>query len=53
MWSNVALLLLLDVFRVEATTTSFVDFGLTQLNPQPMIYHTRIENANEYTTDIA
>jgi hypothetical protein len=42
-----------SVFRVEAANISFVDFGLTQLNPQPMIYQTRIENANDYTIDTA
>ena len=34
----------------EATNTNFIDFGLTWLGLEPMIYHTRGEHANHYTT---
>jgi hypothetical protein len=37
--------------HLEAASTYFVVFGLTRLVLEPMIYHTRGEHANHYTTD--
>jgi hypothetical protein len=34
----------------EATNTNFIVFGLTRSGIDPMIYHTRGEHANHYTT---
>jgi hypothetical protein len=39
------------VLSGEATNTNFIVFGLTQPGLEPMIYHTRGEHANHYTTD--
>jgi hypothetical protein len=36
----------------EATNTNLIVFGLTQLGPEPKIYHTRGEHANHYATDV-
>ena len=35
----------------EATNTNFIVFGLTRSTLDPMIYRTRGEHANHYTTD--
>jgi hypothetical protein len=35
----------------EATNTNFIVFGLTRSGFEPMIYHTRGEHANHYTTN--
>ena len=35
----------------KATNTYLIVFGLTQPGLEPMIYHTRGEHANHYTTD--
>jgi hypothetical protein len=35
----------------KATNTNLIVFGLTQPGLEPMIYHTRGEHANHYTTD--
>jgi hypothetical protein len=37
--------------HLEAASTYFIVFGLTRLVLEPMIYHTRGEHANHYTTD--
>ena len=35
----------------EKTNTNFIVFGLTYSGLEPMIYHSRGEHANHYTTD--
>ena len=35
----------------EATNTNFIVFGLTRWQWKPMIYSTRDEHSNHYTTD--
>ena len=37
----------------DAVNTNFIVIGSTQPVLEPMIYHTRIEHANHYTTDAA
>jgi hypothetical protein len=39
------------VLSQEATTTNFIVFGFTQPVLKPMIYCTRSEHTNHYTTD--
>jgi hypothetical protein len=39
------------MFSGEATNTNFIVFGLTRPGLEPMIYHTRGEHANHYTTN--
>ena len=36
----------------EATNINFIVFGLTQPGLVPLIYHTRGEHANHYTTNV-
>jgi hypothetical protein len=38
-------------FSKEATNTNFIVLGLTRPGFEPMIYRTRGEHANHYTTD--
>ena len=40
------------VLSGEATNTNFIVFGLTRSGLEPMIYRTRGEHANHYTTDV-
>jgi hypothetical protein len=40
------------VLSREATNTNFNVFGLTRSGLEHMIYHTRCEHANHYTTDV-
>jgi hypothetical protein len=46
-----ALTSLLCVLSGEATHTNFIVFGLTRPELEPMIYRTRGEHSNLYTTD--
>jgi hypothetical protein len=39
------------MFSGEVTNTNFIVFGFTQSGLKPMIYRTRGEHANHYTTD--
>ena len=40
------------VLRREATNTNFIVFGSTRPRLEPMVYHTRGEHADHYTTDV-
>ena len=39
------------MLSIEAASTNFIVFGLTQPWPDPTTYHTRGEHANHYSTD--
>jgi hypothetical protein len=40
------------VLSEAAKNSIFVVFGLTRSGLEPMIYHTRDEHTNHYTTDV-
>ena len=36
----------------EASNTNIIEFGLTRMGLEPIIYRTRVEHTNHYTTDV-
>ena len=52
--ANQSLFILLNAAMLigEARNTNFIDFGLTQQDLKPTIYHIQGKHANHYTTHV-